>query len=257
MDEKIQWPEAKYWTKTWNPVIGCVPTCSPACENCYAAAMANRFGIPFSPHDGRRYNPPRNGVVFCGNMTDLFGEFVDQADSEDFVRRSLGFSDKATYMWLTKRPANMLAVLNGGQAIPADDHDALLSFRDFEFGNQYFGFTAETQDWYDERMRIWKGNKPEWANGWLSAEPILGPIDLRLGDVPNDEVPFKWVVVGCESGPKRRKSSPEWIADIVDQCFVAGVKVFVKQVCLSDGKFTNKIDEFPEHLQIRQVPWEN
>ena len=72
MNDWIQWPRAKYWDKTWNPIIGCKP-CSPACDNCYAASMAKRFGRSFAPHEGKAANPPRSGVVFCGNMTDLFG----------------------------------------------------------------------------------------------------------------------------------------------------------------------------------------
>ena len=39
----IQWPRAKYWDKALNPIVGCEP-CSPACENCYAAAQMRRFG---------------------------------------------------------------------------------------------------------------------------------------------------------------------------------------------------------------------
>ena len=66
---------------------------------------------------------------------------------------------------------------------------------------------------------------------------------------------FKWVVVGCESGPNRRPCKLEWVERIVEQCRIAGVPVFVKQICLPNGTFTNKIEEFPEHLRIRQVPW--
>lgn len=33
MSNFIQWPVAKYWEKTWNPMIGCHP-CSPACKHC-------------------------------------------------------------------------------------------------------------------------------------------------------------------------------------------------------------------------------
>ena len=62
MSELIQWPKAKYWTAQWNPVIGCKPI-SPACENCYAAAWAKRFGQSFEPHRTKQ-RPPRKGVVF-------------------------------------------------------------------------------------------------------------------------------------------------------------------------------------------------
>ena len=98
-------------------------------------------------------------------------------------------------------------------------------------------------------------------NIWLSAEPLLGPIDLKDcyaydgGDYKRDVIPFKWLVVGCESGPNRRPCKMEWVESIVEQCLAANVPVFVKQICLLNGKFTNKIEEFPEHLRIRQVPW--
>ena len=77
-NELIQWPTAKYWTTQWNPIIGCKP-CSPACEHCYAAAWARRFGQSFEPHESSRTRPPRKGVVFCGNMSDLAGEEIGRA----------------------------------------------------------------------------------------------------------------------------------------------------------------------------------
>ena len=74
----IQWPRARYWDKAWNPVVGCRP-CSPACEHCWAREWMGRFyldedGFPiFRPMWTTKKRPPRSGVVFCGNMTDLFG----------------------------------------------------------------------------------------------------------------------------------------------------------------------------------------
>ena len=71
---------AKYWDKAWNPVIGCRKV-SEGCANCYAAGMAERFPelrdadggfTPHCPTTPKR--PPRSGVVFVGNMTDIFGE---------------------------------------------------------------------------------------------------------------------------------------------------------------------------------------
>ena len=65
MNSLVQWPRHKYWDKVWNPMIGCKP-CSPACEHCYAAAWAKRFGQSLKPHDTKQ-RPPRSGVVFCGS----------------------------------------------------------------------------------------------------------------------------------------------------------------------------------------------
>lgn len=241
----IQWPRAKYWDKAWNPIIGCKP-CSPACENCYAAAMMRRFGAAdFSPRPTTRVNPPRKGVVFCGNMTDLFGEWVPYPHNNiGYVNAAVG-SD-TTCLWLTKRVANMC--------------DALTSFEFADISNHYFGFTAENQEWYDRRFRESR-QLPDWANWWISAEPLLGPIDLdfcdrhpvtgAFGVIPH--LP-SWLVVGCESGPKRRPCKIEWVESIVEQCRTAGVPVFVKQLDIG-GRCVTDINKFPAHLRIRQVPW--
>lgn len=239
--ELIQWPRAKYWDKCWNPIVGCQP-CSPACENCYAAAWARRFGQSFEPHTTKQV-PPRKGIVFCGNMTDLFGKWLRPIDSAYFITCADCVNEvdfDVTYLWLTKRVGEMCWTLNNMPRVR---------------WNHYFGFTAENQEWYDKRIKDFRGDMPSWANGWLSAEPLLGPIDLGLRYIAPEDAPFEWVVVGCESGPHRRPCKIEWVESIVEQCREAGAPVFVKQICLPNGRFTNKIDEFPKHLQIRQIPW--
>lgn len=106
MTNLIQWPRAKYWDKAWNPIIGCKP-CSPACEHCYAKAMAERFHKSFAPQASSHERPPRSGVVFCGNMTDLFGEW--ECSPERFCVDTVYKQNKstATYLWLTKRVSRM------------------------------------------------------------------------------------------------------------------------------------------------------
>ena len=95
---------------------------------------------------------------------------------------------------------------------------------------------------------------------WLSLEPLLGPIDLSYpcftdGCNHGTELHIDWVVVGAESGPNRRECKIEWIESIVNQCLAAGVPVFVKQIHI-DGKLVDDINKFPEHLRIRQIPWQ-
>lgn len=254
MNNLIQWPRAQYWDKPWNPWIGCKP-CSPACENCYAATLARRFKMSFEPHETNQ-KPPRSGVVFCGNMTDLFGEWMyDFTDPSVLIEHTLGYSHKAKYLWLTKRPDNMCDALKRGVLNYHDeDGEHQSPFFDCEFSNQYFGFTAENQEWYEKRFGLFFRYKPLWTQCWLSAEPLLGPIDLRIGKFPIAEIPFKWVVVGCESGPKRRPCKIEWVESIVNQCMRNIVPVFVKQLDI-DGKCVTDIAQFPKNLQIRQVPW--
>ena len=251
MSELIQWPTAKYWDKQWNPIIGCKP-CSPACENCYAAAWAKRFGQSFEPHQSSQGLPPRKGVVFCGNMTDLFGEWLHPFMGMDSILLDATEPKcaNATYLWLTKRVERMCDEIYG---LPTVRDLATLS-------NHYFGFTAENQEWYDKRFRESR-QLPDWANWWISAEPLLGPIDLGLSDRHPVTGAFgviphlpSWVVVGCESGPNRRPCKIEWVESIVEQCMSANVPVFVKQLDMG-GRCVTDINIFPAHLRIRQVPW--
>ena len=184
-------------------------------------------------------------------MTDLFGEWANE-DFDwhvEFIKRTLGYSHKATYLWLTKRVDSMCDALNNGRVFLKGEDDCDFPFRDCEMRNQFFGFTAENQEWYDKRIA--EIDKPiPWAKIWVSCEPLLGPIDLK-GTAP---MFYDWVVVGCESGPKRRPCKIEWVESIVEQCLTAGVPVFVKQLDI-DGKCVTDINKFPEHLRIRQVPW--
>lgn len=245
MQALIQWPRAKYWDKAWNPIIGCKP-CSAACEHCYAKAMAERFHKSFAPHASSHERPPRSGVVFCGNMTDLFGEWVP-IKANFRMLSAMWHHPKphdgpvplpATYLWLTKRVDRMCEALSNYTHCP----------------NAYFGFTAERQDWYAARFAEWM-KSPETANGWISAEPLLGPLKLHLAEYPySSKHNIKWLVVGCESGPNRRPCKIKWVEDIVEQCRAFQIPVFVKQLDIN-GRCVTDIDKFPKHLRIRQVPW--
>lgn len=236
----ILWPRATWWDHAWNPIIGC-HKCSPACQNCWAEAWAKRFHQSFEPHKSSARSIPRKGVVFMGSLSDLFGDWVDEAQITGWMARAVRPSKAARYMWLTKRADNMKRAL--------EFWSARLNRPEVWFQRNYFGITAENQEWFNIRVDAAAGI-PLSFNQWLSAEPLLGPIDM--GDMVEM---FKWVVVGAESGPNRRPCKIEWVESIVEQCRIAGVPVFVKQICLPNGTFTNKIEEFPKHLRIRQVPW--
>lgn len=76
---------------------------------------------------------------------------------------------------------------------------------------------------------------------WISAEPLLGPVSLRLerlghwnalaikSNQPWATTRLHWVVVGGESGPKARPMHPEWARSLRDQCASGGVPFFFKQ----------------------------
>ena len=244
--------KAPYWDKPWNPIVGCRPI-SPACDNCYAKAQTERFKCSFVPHLTNKISPPTSGVVFCGNMTDLFGEWVTARSAAKYIEQTIGHQRTATYLWLTKRPGTLARALRVGVCAYDDDCRGMrkgMPFRCCDFDNQYFGFTAENQEWFDKRFVTWYEHVPLWANAWVSAEPLLGPINLHL-----ERFMFRWVVVGSESGPRRRPCNLDWVFDIVGQCARAGVPVYVKQLEI-DGKCERDISKFPKELQRREVPWE-
>ena len=243
----VQWHKAEYWDKPWNPWVGCFPV-SPACDNCYArVAMEDRFSKSFLPHRTKKVHPPTKGVVFCGNMTDLFGDWIVEAEMTGMIAdAALKKASDVYYIWCTKRVPAMKVCLEyfGGH------------LRDPSrwFSNSCFGFTAENQQMFDSRFKC-ANAFPEWANVWVSAEPLLGPINLGMPDhLVGGGTRIKWVAVGCESGKNRRPCRMEWIEDVVQQCRDAGVPCFVKQLDI-DGKCERDISKFPEHLRIRQVPW--
>ena len=205
------------WTQhTWNPVVGCTEV-SPGCDHCYARQITERFGprtyprgfaVTLKPHrlrDPKRWKEP--ALVFVNSMSDLFHRHVP----DDYLRQVWDVmltEHQHIYQILTKRPHRMehkLRSLN----LPLPQHI-------------WLGVSAESQRWYDNRveplMRL------PAAVRFVSAEPLLGPIDLRLGLLRPD-----WVIVGGESGPERRPMDYAWARALRDQCVPAGIPFFLKQ----------------------------
>lgn len=121
--------------------------------------------------------------------------------------------------------------------------------------NIWLGVTTENQQRLELRtldLQAWHGKR------WLSVEPLLERIDLEVNIAYDNSTSIistlDWVVVGAESGTNRRPCSLDWVRQIVRQCQTAKVPVFVKQLDIA-GKLVSDIDQFPEDLQIRQVPW--
>lgn len=107
---------------------------------------------------------------------------------------------------------------------------------------------------------------------WVSAEPLLEPIDMRHALTASLVTPLVQVVVGGESGHGARPCSLNWIRSIVLQCASAEVACFVKQlgakpnhwsygdhnktihpIRLKDRKGGKPL-EWPEDLRVRQFP---
>ena len=238
---------AKYWDHAWNPVVGCRKV-SEGCSNCYAAQMAERFpelrdeNGGFEPHEPKNEKyPPRKGVLFVGNMTDLFGEWND---NPFLITRTAMISlfPNPVKLILTKRPEHIW-----------DKNYLVFDER------TWIGVTGENQDRLNARLDDLC--LVEHQHKWLSLEPLLGEIDLssafefaRLETHKKMSDCFQWVVVGAESGPNRRPCKLEWVRLIVEQCRENHIPVFVKQLDIG-GKLEKNITRFPTDLMIRQVPW--
>lgn len=127
--------------------------------------------------------------------------------------------------------------------------------RTFPLPNVWLGVSAEDQARADERIPLLLATPA--AVRWVSAEPLLGPLDLlpylfiythddmaALECGCSDEpLPFRegvppaeiavprldWVVAGGESGKGARPMHPDWARGLRDQCAGAAVPFFFKQ----------------------------
>jgi protein gp37 len=242
------------WTDvSWNPIRGCAMV-SAGCTNCYAMKQAHRFSGPgqayagltkLGPHgpqwrgtirlfpgmleDPLHWKTPRR--VFVNSMSDLFhdvvpDEFIDQV----FI--TMGEASQHTFQILTKRPQRMQAYLDKS-AVAGE------SFPRWPLPNVWLGVSVEDQASADERIPLLLGTPA--AVRWISAEPLLGPVNLdgHLWMYDEEAAPrvrgrlhpsLDWVVVGGESGPRARPCDLAWIRSIKDQCQAATVPVFIKQL---------------------------
>lgn len=98
--------------------------------------------------------------------------------------------------------------------------------------NVWLGTSAEDQETANERIPALLETPA--AVRWLSAEPLLGPLEIFSINGPIDvpdgmRSPLDWVVAGGESGPGARPMDPSWARSLRDQCVAAAVPFFFKQ----------------------------
>lgn len=284
---KIEWTEA-----TWNPITGC-SRASEGCRHCYAALLAatrlknhaSRVGLAaIDAHGEAKFNGQvrfneqwldqplrwrRPRMIFVCAHADLFHESVPD-EWIDRVFAVMALAPQHTFQCLTKRSARMreyLTARNGmGDShlcraineIPAkmgNRHGAL----SMPLPNVWLGVSVEDQQRADERIPDLLATPA--AVRWISAEPLLGPVDLtNLSMAPFEhshaswksrttdslaghywgearsgkDGPYKipsldWIVCGGESGKGARPMHPDWPRSLRDQCHAAGVPFFFKQ----------------------------
>ncbi len=139
-------------------------------------------------------------------------------DDTERIFRVMAQSPQHTFQVLTKRPENMLkgvTEIYAGQKMTEPLH------------NVWLGISAENQETYNERVPFLLQTPA--AVRFLSCEPLLGPIDLKLLDMYGDRRAIDWVIAGGESGRGARTMHVEWPRSLRDQCAVAEVPYFFKQ----------------------------
>lgn len=252
---KIEWTDA-----TWNPVTGCTKI-SEGCTHCYIARTppfrmaGRRFEHPEGPDrigatTGVQLHPERLGVplswrkprrIFVCSLADLFHAAVPELHVAK-VFAAMHLAPQHTFQVLTKRSGRMRSLLNSydfrlaveacvrAQAPRTTPAGAPLPW---PLPNVWVGVSAETQQWAD--IRVPDLLQAPAAVRWVSAEPLLGPLDLAAAGHGADPVPFRpgagidWVVAGGESGPGARPMHPDWARGLRDQCTEASVAFLFKQ----------------------------
>jgi protein gp37 len=275
----IEWTRSEDGTPgaTWNPITGC-SVVSPGCTNCYAMALAgtrlqhhpSRAGLTRPSNAGPvwtgavrfneqwldqplRWRRPRR--IFVCAHGDLFHESVPD-EWIDQVFAVMALAPQHIFQVLTKRAERMkaytfarngmgnTAICRAINAIPAkmgNRHGAL----QMPLPNVWLGVSAEDQTRADERIPHLLETSA--AVRWVSAEPLLGPLDIAwtLGHPigiaagflqrghfsPGMETlrPLDWIVAGGESGHGARPMHPAWARSLRDQCQAAGIPFFFKQ----------------------------
>ena len=287
------------WTDaTWNPITGC-SMISAGCTHCYAQTLAgtrmknhwSRRGLTRKTPSGPVWNgevrfnrkwldqplhwkKPR--MVFVCAHADLFHEAVDD-EWIDMVFAVMVMSNRHTFQVLTKRATRMRGYLSSTDTV------GRVASLVAELSTKLYGKSSTRIEHREDGMtglvlrNVWLGVSVEdQANAerripllldtpaavrWISAEPLLGPIDLtRLKteeltwqDALNGrahsaqstwryEPKLDWVVVGGESGRHARRMDLQWVRKVVGECQAAQVPVFVKQLGRYPGEICKPVD---------------
>jgi len=162
-------------------------------------------------------------------MGDIAHEKVSD-DQRDTIFGVMCAASWHTFVVLTKRPDELLRWYNSTDILGAGDF----------YPNIWVGVSISTQE--DANRLIPVLLQIPAAVRIVSAEPCLGNINLGLRAYAVSRHShsvrrsfIRGIIIGCESGPKRRPCKIEWIENLVGQCIDAKVSAFVKQAEI-DGK---------------------
>lgn len=161
--------------------------------------------------------------VFCASLADVFDNAVPIEWLRDLCSL-IETTPNLDWLLLTKRIGNAFERL-----IEARSHDWLAGRQ-----NVILGATVVNQLEYDRD--IGKLLRTPARRRFLSIEPMLGPIDMRVGGASMPDYSehrplprIDWVICGGESGHNARPMHPDWARSLRDQCAAVGTPFLFKQ----------------------------
>jgi protein gp37 len=179
--------------------------------------------------------------IFVNSMSDTFEGRRDLDPVRERLWRLIPETPFCDYLLLTKRPQNILRM------VPR-------AWLDHWPQNVWAGTTAEDQRWADIRLPFLL-EIPAPVR-FVSAEPLLGPLDLR-----HHFTYVSWVLTGGESGHDARRMDPEWARRILRDCRAAGVAFHFKQTGEAlarelgcKDKAGKDPSEWPAEFRVQEFP---
>jgi protein gp37 len=168
---------------TFNPWWGCIRV-SPGCEHCYAESQAKRYGhdiwgpastTPRRFFGDKHWSEPlkwnRDALalgmrlkVFCASFADVFEDNDSLIPHRERLWEVIAETPQLDWLVLTKRTENIREMMP-----------------DRFWPNVWLGTSAENQHYYNTRVPILIENTSRVPVLFVSAEPLLGPIDLGAG----------------------------------------------------------------------------
>ena len=268
MATKIEWTDL-----TWNPAWGC----KGGCKYCYARGIAKRFAKPIAKKemDWEGYSNDGHDEYWLNEKIKEIASFKPTF----LLTQSLRFfPDKPKRIFVNSMsdiafwlPNWIKDVLIHIKAYPQHTFQILTKFpekiKHIEFpDNVWLGITAETQK--DLENRFFNFAQIKAGKHFISFEPLFGKIDMAMlttmeigiwldGMLPGNDVkkayPLDWIIIGTQTGHKRKPTQLNWIENIAKFCTDINIPVFIKSI-EQNGKVIKDIKQFPEHLQLRQFP---